>query len=396
MLRRVGQWLRLFDTGRSSDRPIAQDFRGSVVHGESTRIQEKQVELHFTLSRLRRENPGLAHQFLWNAIPTPSLDSDLWLNLGCGVRVFEGFLNVDLYPQDPRVVCWNLLDIWPEDLERAVAGVFSEDCLEHFFLSEQIYILCNINSCLRSGAAARILMPSLERIIVNEPTTRVSEKPRSRGNGNYTRGDAINFAVRFTGHRWVHTQESLVRAARNCGFKAISTNCTMSTVPELSNLNLRSEDNSASFANDLKKRQHISRIVIQPSCISGAEKIESIDPDQILFVTRSVRPMVMYNLEKRIDTRLVACVNFRSSNLSNFGWPTKILKLNSVNDDTYFQFDETLKSRHCMNVITQDHLQFFFEDTREIAQAFFYPAVNAGEYFTIGCMEVFFLEEEDL
>ena len=201
MLRRVGQWLRLFDTARSGELAIAQDFRGSGVHEGSRGPQEEWIEPHFTLSRLQRENPGLAHQFLWSAIPVPSLDSDLWLHLGCGVRVFEGFLNVDLYPQHPRVVCWNLLDVWPGDLERAIVGVFSEDCLEHFFLSEQIYILCNINRCLRNGAAARILMPSLERIIANEPTMHVPERPRSRGNGNYTGGDAINFAVRFTGHR---------------------------------------------------------------------------------------------------------------------------------------------------------------------------------------------------
>jgi hypothetical protein len=396
MLRRLGQWLRLFDTARSGDLAIAQDFCGSGVREVSTRTQEEWTQPHFTLSRLERENPGLAHQFLWRVIPAPSLDSDLWLHLGCGVRVFDGFLNVDLYPQHPRVVRWNLLDIWPEDLERAVAGVFSEDCLEHFFLSEQVYILSNVNRCLRSDATARILMPSLERIIARESRMHVLERPRSRGNGNYTGGDAINFALRFTGHRWIHTQDSLTHAAHNCGLNTIPTGCAKSTVPELSDLNLRSERDSASFANDLKKRRHISRIVIPPSYISGAEKIENVNSDQILFEARGFRPMVRYNLGKRIKTSSITCINFRSSNLSNFGWPTKVLKFNDVDDDTYFQFDETLKSRYCMNIITRDHLHYSFKDTEEIYQMYFSPARNAGEYFTVGCMEVFFLEKGDL
>jgi hypothetical protein len=373
MLRRVGQRLRLF----------------------STPIQDEWIEPKFTLSRLQRENPGLAHQFLWNTIPAPSLDSDLRLHLGCGARVFEGFLNVDLHPQDPSVVCWNLLDVWPDELERAVACVFSEDCLEHFFLSEQIYILCNINRSLRNGAVARILMPDLERIITSESTTPVSERPQSRGNGNYTGGDAINFSVRFTGHRWIHTQASLAHAAHNCGFTTIPTTCITSTVPMLSNLNLRSESDSASFANDLKKARHISRIVIPPSDISGAEKIERVTSDQTLFAARSFRPMVRYNLEQQFHTRLITCVNCRSANLSNFGWPTKLLKLNHVDSDTYFQFDETLKSQYCMNILTRDHFNFIFKDTKQIDQIYFYPAMNAGEYFTIGSMEVFLLEEYD-
>ena len=121
-----------------------------------------------------------------------------------------------------------------------------------------------------------------------------------------------------------------------------------------------------------------------------------MNSDQTLFAARSVRPMVKYNLGEQIDTRLITCINFRSSNLSNFGWPTKILKVNNVDSDIYFQFDETLKSRYCMNVITQDYLRFFFGHINEIDQMYFYPARNAGEYFTIGCVEVFFLEQDDL
>src|SRR6516165_8086341 len=100
---------------------------------------------HFSLTALAKENPGLASQFLWGYNPTLTERGELWLHLGCGVRVFEGFVNLDVAPQDLRVIRWNLLDLWPDELEEKVEGVFSEDCLEHFFYAEQVYILCNIN-----------------------------------------------------------------------------------------------------------------------------------------------------------------------------------------------------------------------------------------------------------
>src|SRR5262249_47767590 len=60
----------------------------------------------FSLRRLEQENPGLARYFLWDSNPVFTESSELWLHLGCGVRVFEGFANLDFCPQDARVLRW--------------------------------------------------------------------------------------------------------------------------------------------------------------------------------------------------------------------------------------------------------------------------------------------------
>ena len=119
----------------------------------------------FSVAALSQQNPTLAGHYLWTNTPMPAYTDELWLHVGCGVRVFDGFVNIDLCPQDDRVVKWNLLDLWPEEMEKNVAGMFSECCLEHFFQVEQTYILCNLNRAMKSEAVGRILMPSLSLLI---------------------------------------------------------------------------------------------------------------------------------------------------------------------------------------------------------------------------------------
>ena len=119
----------------------------------------------FSLAKLARENPGLAAHFQWRANSAPALPAPLWLHLGCGEHVLDGFVNLDFIPHDERVLAWNLLDLWPDAMADTAAGVFSEDVLEHFFQAEQVYILCNVNRVLQPEAVARPLMPSLTRLV---------------------------------------------------------------------------------------------------------------------------------------------------------------------------------------------------------------------------------------
>src|SRR5664279_1954476 len=119
----------------------------------------------FSLNRLAEQNPALAGHFLWSTNPIPESAAPLYLHLGCGERVLDGFVNLDFIPHDERVFMWNLLDLWPDAMAGMVEGVFSEDLLEHFFHAEQVYILCNVNRVLQSGRVARTLMPSLPRLV---------------------------------------------------------------------------------------------------------------------------------------------------------------------------------------------------------------------------------------
>jgi predicted SAM-dependent methyltransferase len=344
----------------------------------------------FSLARLERENPGLARQFLWATNPMLPEGDMLWLHLGCGVRVFEGFLNLDICPQDPRVTMWNLLDMWPEELDEKVEGVFSEDCLEHFFLDEQTYILCNINRALKPTQVARILMPSLARLVETYSSTSLSPDEFLHDYyGDVTGGDHFNYGMRFTGHRWLHDQHSLARMAALCGFEATATDCASSSVAKFNGLNLRDESNSAAFANDLRKTRQISRILVSSERVEGAAKVEDLAGEAALFVATSGRPTVEYSLPQSVILDAVACINFRSSNLSSFDWPLKTLVIDEINRAKPWYFDETLKSQACMNVITKRQLKLILNGDQDFSRLSFSPAANRGEYFTVGCAEVF-------
>ena len=121
--------------------------------------------LPFSLRDLARANAPLAACFTWDTNPLPALPPPFYVQLGCGDRVLDGFLNLDFLPHDARVHAWNLLDLWPESWVGVADGVFSEDVLEHFFHGEQAYILCNVNRALRERGVARTLMPSLSRLV---------------------------------------------------------------------------------------------------------------------------------------------------------------------------------------------------------------------------------------
>ncbi len=272
-----------------------------------SRLTVASDERQFSLRRLAEENPSLASQFLWYDNPTLAGSDELWLHLGCGVRVFEGFVNLDIAPQDPCVVKWNFLDFWPDELKDEVEGLFSEDCLEHFYYAEQIYILCNVNRVLKQNSVARILMPSLSKLVDSylnfNPTPGESFLHPKYGTG--TGGDNLNYGLRFTGHRWLHDLRSLTHMAALCGFDLTATDCASSTVAKLNGLNLRDESNSASFANDLRKTSDISRLLVSPVRVKGATKVEDLTADAALFVATSERPIVEYPCRK-------ACLRSRS------------------------------------------------------------------------------------
>lgn len=343
--------------------------------------------------RLWRENPGLARHYLWDSNPTLTESGALWLHLGCGVTVLEGFVNLDVVPQDLRVIRWNLLDLWPEKLEQKVDGIFSEDCLEHFFFGEQTYILCNINRALRPTGVARILMPSVAKLVESYSTFGAASGDFLHGTyGVETGGDCFNYGMRFTGHRWLHDRHSLARMSALCGFDAIATSCASSAVEKFNGLNLRDESNSASFANDLHKTRHVSRMLVSPAMVNGAAKVEDLGTDAALFVATSPRPAVEYSLPQSVASNSVACINFRSSNLSSFDWGLKTLVVDEINDVKPWYFDETLKSQPCMNLITKSQLKLALGGDRDFSRLNFSPAANSGEYFTLGCVEVFVLE----
>jgi len=364
------------------------------IHREPSGATAAVAPSEFSLTRLARQNPGLAGHYLWSTNVAPVAATPFFLQLGCGERVLDGFVNLDFIPHDERVFAWNLLDLWPDEWTAVAEGVFSEDVLEHFFHAEQAYILCNANRVLKAGGVARTLMPSLPRLVEYGASYKPEPDEFLRKMfGVETGADALNMGLRFSGHRWLHSPESLARMAAMCGFDVVPTTCAVSTVEKFNGINLRDENDSLSFANDLRKARSIARTLLTPQTIVGASLVEDLADGVRLYVATAARPTVEYVLPGRVESDAVACLNIRSSNLSSFfEHSLKSLIIDDVRRDNPWYFDETLKSRPCMNLVTRNQLSLVLGEAKEFSRLLFSPAAKTGEYFALGCAEVFALE----
>ena len=227
------------------------------------------------MAGLSRCNPRLAAWFAWSHDDWQGADAaGAYVHLGCGGAVLDGFVNLDFLPHDERVRECRLLDVWPRRLAGQVAAFYAEDVIEHFFLTEQLYILCSMNVLLRPGGVARLLTPDIGQLWTYgqrfDPAVLV-------GSGDYFADvmrcrngmDAVNTGLRMGGHRWLHDFTSLRRAAEECGFAARRTPCAASDDPRLCSINLRDES-GISFAAELRKTRPLRHLLVWPEQIGRA------------------------------------------------------------------------------------------------------------------------------
>ena len=113
------------------------------------------------LNRDMKQSPvmgGFSNTRAKGILPNP-LPSPLYLNLGCGKDVREGFLNIDLYSDHPEVIA---MDIRILNLPDACAdGILASDVLEHFSHRETHAILNEWARVLKPGGELVIRCPSL-------------------------------------------------------------------------------------------------------------------------------------------------------------------------------------------------------------------------------------------
>lgn len=346
----------------------------------------------FSLRDLARTNPSLAASFTWRGNRLPDVLPDpLWLHVGCGESVLDGFLNLDFLPGDPRVAEWDLLEPWPERWPRAARGAFSEDTLEHLFLGEQLYVLCEVNRALADGAVFRVLMPSLARLLAYCAgfTPRAGELLHDTY-GVETEADAINVGMRFSGHRWLHDDASLAHLAALAGFAATRTTCAASAEPFLAGRNLRVEEGTASFAHDLVKHTAIARTVVEPDEVRGLVRVETVaDGIELLRVVEHAAE-IRFRLPRPVRIASLACVNVRSADVTQFREHSlKRVIVRGPGVEGEIALDETLKSKPAMNVLWPALVRRAAGgDERTIEEIALVPGF-AGDLVTSGALEVY-------
>lgn len=352
------------------------------------------IQKRFSIRDLNVMNPKLAALFIGPDNCWPVTDNSVKLHIGCGENVLEGFVNVDFASFDPKVLEWNLLNPWPDSLNDKLEIAFSEDVLEHFFYNEQMYILCSINCALKRNGVFRVLMPDIDRLIsYGVDFSYEKSKNDFLVTEMYARSgsDALNVGMRFSGHKWLHNNESIEILAGLCGFKTISTPCAKSTVEVMNNLNLRDENNSFSFAVDLVREKQIKKITVMPDKVYNAEFIEEIQPDLFLYRARNNDPQVKYLFSEELKVADIVLMNFRSANISQFNEHNYAKVYLKLNEDNAIYIDSSLRSAYYLNVLSSVQIQSKIDRNSKIKSLRFDPGECEGDYFTVGPCEVFTL-----
>jgi len=133
------------------------------------------------------------------------------INYGCGGNLKEGWLNVDLFPNDaPNYKLINLLEKHPFPDNTTQFG-FSEDMLEHLNQAESIFLISEIYRTLAIGGVLRLSFPGLEGVL-NRHYLPASELRVRQGEFE---------AYAFWDHIHFYSKEELCLVARHIGFKEI-------------------------------------------------------------------------------------------------------------------------------------------------------------------------------
>lgn len=345
------------------------------------------------LRRVLEVRPPFLDPYLWQENPWDSEQTrGIWLHLGCGDHVLEGFHNIDFIADQPGIITWDLLDPWPEVLVGNVAGVYSEELLEHFFYAEQLYIGANVNRMLLNGAVNRVIMPNLKRLLAvyshYEPGP---QRFFYKKYGALTGADALNAGLRFSGHRWLHDADSFRIQGGACGFEVKPSSCEHSLERQFNGINKRDEKNSLSFAHDLVKRSEVRRQRNSPENVTKSSRLVELQENQILY--RSLgESSVSYRLEPGIRLDQIVVLVIRAANLSNAREHSVHRLIINRDPEKTHVFDETLKSKPCMNAMGFTEIMRFGNPNEYLESIEFWPATAKDEYFILGDLEIYHLD----
>lgn len=89
-------------------------------------------------------------------------DPSIWLHMGCGPKVLEGFLNIDKYHEHPNVlpVCMSETPFENE----SVSVIYSSHSLEHLPIRKARLALTHWANILKKGGRLFLAVPDLEFI----------------------------------------------------------------------------------------------------------------------------------------------------------------------------------------------------------------------------------------
>lgn len=88
-------------------------------------------------------------------------ESKLYLDIGCGPKLHDNFINLD-YDWRPNIdLCWDITKGIPIK-DSSLLGVYTEHCLEHISYTDVCEVLGEMQRILKPGGTLRIIVPDAE------------------------------------------------------------------------------------------------------------------------------------------------------------------------------------------------------------------------------------------
>lgn len=130
-----------------------------------------------------------------------------------------------------------------------------------------------------------------------------------------------------------------------------------------------------------------------PTEVSGAELMETLDDGILVYRALEDEATVLYSLPEPLLPQALVLANIRSANLGEFrDHYYKWVHFHGADGDVDFgewRFDETVKSKACMNLVTRQQLRQATARLQSVQEVRFRPAARAGQWFTLGPLELF-------
>lgn len=152
--------------------------------------------------------------------------TDLKLNVGCGARVIDGWLNLDAHPASAEVIYYNAFNPLPI-ADNSVKRIHSEHFLEHMEYEDALALLVDCHRVLACDGTMRIIVPDSEKYMAAYAASDVAFCGQLKFLGNppsalETNNIICNQMFRMGGdHRFAWDFETLELACRKAGFGTI-------------------------------------------------------------------------------------------------------------------------------------------------------------------------------
>jgi predicted SAM-dependent methyltransferase len=144
-------------------------------------------------------------------------DKSIKINLGCGGVKFQNWINIDIEPGADIILD---LKTGLPFRDSSIRYIYSEHVLEHFSHDEGLSIVKECYRVLSNGGVMRIAMPDLDHIIEKYSTDWKNQDWLSWPEYAFikTKGQMINIAFSWWGHKYLYNEEELRQQLMDAGF----------------------------------------------------------------------------------------------------------------------------------------------------------------------------------